>query len=262
MRNLLAGLLVGVVAVAVTAAALLLGMYRASQQVPEFYQRALAHGAAEQDCSERFERQALALHNQVRRSGQWEARFTEEEINAWLAATVPEKFPQALSSGVSEPRVAIEGDIIRLAVRYARGSTSTVVSLAARLHLTDEPNQIAVEIREARSGALPLPLAGFLDEIKAHASQAGIALQWTESAGRPVALFRLPLESPLPDKNETAGRRIQLERLQLLDRALVVAGRTEGADGGPSQPAESLAGSEDQPGEELASPISNETRQR
>jgi hypothetical protein len=237
-------------------------MYRASQHVPDFYERALVHGAAEQDSSERFERQALALHNQVRRSGPWEARFTEEEINAWLAATVPEKFPQLLSSGVSEPRVAIEGEIVRLAVRYQRGGTSTVVSLAARLRLTDEPNQIAIEIGEARSGSLPLPLAGFLNEIKAHASQAGIAVRWTESAGRPVALFRLPLENRLPNGNESAGRRIQLERLQLLDRALVVGGHTEGAEGGPSQPAESLAGSEDQSGEEVASPISNNTRQR
>lgn len=254
MRKLLAGFVVGLLALA---AAVLFGLYRASQQVPEFYQRALVQAATDQECSERFERQALALHNQVRRTGQWEARFTEEEINAWLAAVLPEKFPQLITSGISEPRVAIEGNVIRLAVRYQRGSTQTIVSLAAHARLTDEPNEIAVEIREARAGSLPLPLAGLLDEIKTHAAQAGVPLRWTEAAGRPVALFRLPL-----DGKKSSARQIQVERLQLHEGALVVGGRTEDTESKPAEPTELLAGSEDQPGEELASPASSETRQR
>jgi hypothetical protein len=281
MRKLLAGLLVAMLGVGVAGAAVLFALYRASQKVPEFYQRALVQATADEESSERFERQALALHNQVRRAGRWEARFSESEINAWLAAVLPEKFPQALSSGVSDPRIAIEGDLIRLAVRYDRGSTHAVISLAARARLTDVPNELAIEIREVRAGALPVPLARFLDEIKLHAAHAGFPLRWTDAAGQPVALVRLPLEAKEP------ARRLHVERLELDDKALVVGGRTEeDPKSRPVPEAPSLAESEstpaaqststaqspaefqpgpagaDQLGETVASPPASETRQR
>src|SRR5262245_59115575 len=126
MRKIAAGLLVGMLTLALVAAATLLGLYRASQQVPPFYERALATAATDPDRGDRFERQALALHKQVRHAGHWEARFSEDEINGWLAAALPDKFPQALASGISDPRVAIEGEVLRLALRYQRGSNSTV----------------------------------------------------------------------------------------------------------------------------------------
>jgi hypothetical protein len=261
MRKYLTGLVLCLVSVAVVCAAILFGLYRASQQVPDFYQRALVSTAV-QESGERFERQALALHNQVQHPGHWEARFTEDEINAWLAGVLPEKFPQALASGISDPRVAIEGDTLRLAVRYERGSTSTIVSLAARAHLTDEPNEIAVEIRDVRAGSLPVPLARFLEEIKLNAAQAGLPLRWTEAAGQPVALVRLPLTA------KGSGRRRQMERLQLEDRALVVGGRTEELpDANSLAEAQSLAGSDnqgsdDQASGEVASPAASDIRHR
>ena len=281
MRKLLAGLLVALLSVAVAGVAVLFTLYRASQQVPEFYQRALGAAAADDESSERFERQALALHNQVRRAGQWESRFSEAEINAWLAVVLPANFPQALSGGVSDPRVAIEDDVIRLALRYHRGSTQAVISLAARARLTDEPNELAIEIREVRAGRLPVPLARFLDEIKLQAAQASFPLRWTDAAGQPVALVRLPLN----DK-EPAGRRCYVERLEVGDRALVVGGRTEEVpETQPSPAAPSLAqpryipeapalaeadskaeiqrhAGTAQPVEAVASPAASETRQR
>jgi hypothetical protein len=257
MRKFLVALLVTTLAIVAVCAALLVGLYRASQQVPDFYQRALVTTAADREGSERFERQALALHNQVRHPGQWEARFTEDEINAWLAAVLPEKFPEALTSGVSDPRVAIEGDTMRLAVRYERGSTSTIVSLAARARLTDEPNEIAVEIRDVRAGSLPVPLARFLDEIKLHAVHAGLALRWTEAAGQPVALVRLPL-----DAKNSPGKRLRLERLQMDGQALVVGGRTEELPEAQSLAGSNDQGRNDQAGEEVASPAASEIRQR
>jgi hypothetical protein len=92
MRKIAAALTAVMVALAGIGAVASFGLYRASQQVPKFYQRALVSTAAEHDSGERFERQALALHNQARRQGQWEARFSEDEINGWLAAVLPENF--------------------------------------------------------------------------------------------------------------------------------------------------------------------------
>src|SRR5262245_66308041 len=82
--------------------------YRATQQAPQFYREALAAAPRSQhDEGQRFERQALALHNQLQHTGRWEVRFTQDEINGWLASELPEKFPELLPHGVSDPRVAI-----------------------------------------------------------------------------------------------------------------------------------------------------------
>jgi hypothetical protein len=254
MRKIAAALTAVMVALVVIGAVASLGLYRASQQVPTFYQRALVGTAAKHDSGERFEQQALALHNQARRQGQWEARFSEDEINGWLAAVLPEKFPQALAHGISDPRIDIDGDLMRLAVRYERGSTSTVVSLAARVQLTTEPNEVAIEIRDVRAGSLPVPLARFLDEITLRAAHAGFPLSWTEADGQPVALVRLPL-----DPKSFQGRQLTLERLELTDCELVVGGRTE-----ELPPAESIAEvvQPDEPDQEVASPAASEIRQR
>lgn len=251
MRKIAAALSVVMLALAIVGAVALFSLYRASQQVPTFYQRALVHTAAEQDSGERFERQALALHNQVRHSGQWESRFSEDEINGWLAAVLPEKFPQALAQGISDPRIAMEGDLMRLAVRYERGSTSTIVSLAARVQLTAEPNEVAIQIRELRAGSLPVPLARFLDDITHRAASAGFPLRWTETDGHPVALVRLAL-----DPKSFQGRQLTLERLEVADRELLVGGRTE-----ELPPVEAVAEAA-QPEGEVASPPPSETRQR
>jgi len=252
MRKFAGALVIVMLVLIAVSAVALFSIYRASQHVPQFYQRAIVQSYADAESGDRLERQALALHNQARRAGSWEAHFSEEEINAWLAVVLPEKFPQALASGVSDPRVGIDGETLRLAVRYNKGTTTTIVSLAARVQLTAEPNEIAVGIDDVRAGALPVPLARFLDEVTLRAAQAGLPLRWTEAGGKPVALVRLPL-----DPKAFKGRQLTLERLELQEGELVVGGRTEELPA-----ADDLAGSADQPDDELAAPTASETRQR
>jgi hypothetical protein len=38
---------------------------------------------------QRFERDALDLHNQLLHGGRWEACLTQDEINGWLATDLP-----------------------------------------------------------------------------------------------------------------------------------------------------------------------------
>ena len=205
------------------AAISLLSLYRASRHVPVFYERALAvQPEIQKAAGQKFEQQALSLHNQVRQSGRWEARFTQDEINGWLAADLPVKFPQALPKGASDPRMALGADQVQLAVRYERGATKAVVSLAGRVQLTAEPNELAVRVDGVRAGALPLPLSEFRDEIAERAAKAGVPIRWTEAEGVPVALVRLPLEP-----REFGGRRLVVEELRVTDGELFVAGRTE-----------------------------------
>lgn len=198
-------------------------LYRASRHVPEFYQQALAiEPELQQAAGQKFEQQALALHNQARHAGRWEARFTQDEINGWLAADLPAKFPKVLPRGVSDPRIALDETQVQLAVRYERGDTKTVVSLSSQVQLTAEPNELAVRIDSVRAGLLPLPFAQFRDDIAERAAKAGVPIRWTEAAGAPVALVRLPL-----NPRDFGGRSLIVEELRLTKGELIVAGRTE-----------------------------------
>jgi len=221
MRKLARPLLIALPCAAVALLIALWCVYRASQQAPVFYQQALAREPASlEDDGQQFERQVLALHNQLSTPGDWEVRFTQNEINGWLATDLPGKFPRALPSGISDPRVAIIGNEIHLAVHYRRGGVDTVVSLAGEASLTNQPNEIAVRIDHARAGMLPVPLGNFVQEIGERAERANIRLRWTEVNGAPVALIRMPLSA------EDGQRQVVLEQLRLKDGQLIVSGRT------------------------------------
>jgi len=223
MRRFARRSILAAAAAALVATAALLVAYRASQRVPEFYRRALAAPpTAQSEGGQRFEQHALALHNQLHHAGRWEVRFAQDEINGWLASDLPAKFPRALPPGVSEPRIAIDRNAVRLAVHYQRSGVDTVVSLAGQAYLTDQPNEVAIHIDQARAGLLPVPLGKFVQEITERAARAGVPLRWTEAHGAPVALIRVPLAL-----DDVQRRQFVLEQLRLGDGELVVAGRTE-----------------------------------
>ncbi len=248
MRNIVRRLLVIAAMLVLGVAGLLVGVYLAVRRAPAFYQQALA---APRDAlladGENFERSALALHNQLYETGRWQTCLTQDEINGWLATDLPEKFPQALPPGISDPRIAIENETVHLAVRYRRSGVDTVLSISGEAYLTAQPNEIAVRLDGARAGLLPVPLARVLHEITLRAAKADVPLRWTEVRGAPVALIRLPL-----DRDED-GRRVVLEDVRWRDSQLVIAGRTE-------EP--TLSGTSDQQPATAVQPGTKETRQR
>jgi hypothetical protein len=250
MRKLVRVALVLVVLVTAGVAILLTAAYRATQQVPEFYEQALAQQPVEQKAAaDQLERQVLELHNEARKPGRWEARFSQEQINGWLAADLPEKFPGALPDGVSAPRVAIEPNHMQLAVRYEQGDVSTVLSLTGDAHLTDRPNEVAIQIEHVRAGAFPVPLAQFLDKIAERAGEAGLPMRWSEHEGDPVALVTLPL-----DRKEFKGKQLHVERLEIGAGEIVVSGRTDPPKGESSDSGAPAGETETakQPGEETS----------
>ena len=104
MRKLVRLALVLSVLVTAGVAVLLTAAYRATQHVPEFYQAALAEPPVEQKAAaDQLERQVLELHNEARQPGRWEARFSQEHINGWLAADLPVKFPGACPTVFPRP---------------------------------------------------------------------------------------------------------------------------------------------------------------
>jgi hypothetical protein len=201
-------------------------MYRATQQPVAWYEevRYIDPSRAE-SAGDELERHTLALVSDVKRPDErWEAIFTEEQVNGWLAADLVEKYSDSLPAGVTDPRVAIDQGGARFACRYEGDQISTVFNVESDVYLTDEPNVLAVRIHRARAGALPLPLKRILDEATSAAQQRGIPIRWVEQRGDPVALMTVPAHFA-----DVPGQ-LQVDTLLLREGEVYVAGRTVSQD--------------------------------
>jgi hypothetical protein len=78
---------------------------------------------------------------------------------------------------------------------------------------------VAVRIRQARAGALPLPIERVLTAVSEASRRAGAAIEWRQAEGDPVAVISIP--------RPRGGKQILLESLRLGQGKLYVAGQTE-----------------------------------
>jgi hypothetical protein len=200
-------------------------IYSASRHEPQFYQQALRiEPELQREAGDELEQSMLELHNSARDEGRWEAVFTESQVNGWLAADLPEKFPQMLPAGTDQPRVSIDQDQIKIACRYQRGKVNTVISFNLSVNLTTEPNTLAVRVSKVRAGALPVPLKRFLAPITKAGANSDIALRWGQADGDPVALVTVPHKHA-----DYSHREIYLESIEIRDGEVALAGRTQKA---------------------------------
>jgi uncharacterized protein YpmS len=222
MRTVWRRLLYAALAVLVLALGFLGWAYRATQQVPEFYVRQLELEAFQKRAGDALEKQALQLNSQIRKSERWQARFTAEDINGWLAVDLPQKFPQALPSDVQAPRVAIDPEMIQLACKVESPRFTSVVSLGVQPYVTSEPNVVALRVKQLAAGSLPLPLSQYMEQITEQCAKSGLPLRWTEEEGDPVALVTLPLEP-----KDFQDRQVRLEQIELAEGEIVLSGTSE-----------------------------------
>ena len=224
MRSLWRRLTYVALAIVVLVGGFLGWAYRATQQAPEFYVRQLRAETLQRHkrTGDAFERQALQLNNQIRKADRWQARFTADEINAWLAVDLPQKFPDVLPPDVQSPRVAIESEMIQVACRVETPQFSSVVSLGVHPYVTSEPNVVALRVKQLRAGTLPLPLGQYLDRITEQCAQAGVPLRWSEEEGDPVALVTLPLTP-----EDFQNRLVRVEQIELTEGTLIVSGTSK-----------------------------------
>jgi uncharacterized protein YpmS len=197
-------------------AIVLLGLYLAAQYEPAFYREAVeVDPAAQQEASDKMLQQTTALASAVRKRGQWEALFTAEQINGWLAVDLVKNHPNALPPGFSDPRVAIDSKQITIACRFEQNGYSSVLSLTVEPYVP-KPNVIAMRIVKARAGLLPMPLGQVIDRIEKAAHDMHFRLQWRRT-GDPVAMFSLPSGD---------DQSLQIESLRLGEGEIYVAGTT------------------------------------
>jgi hypothetical protein len=161
------------------------------------------------------------LKNDIRTKSEWGETFTAEELNCFFAEmlTSRESMTGLLPGGFHSPRVAIEGDRLKLGVRYGQGFWSTVVWIDLRIWLVaDETNLMAVEVRDLRAGQVGVGTQSILDAIADAARNSNIDVVWYRHNGNPVGLFRF-----FPDQPRPAS---QVLTLELREGKMLVAGRS------------------------------------
>jgi hypothetical protein len=204
-------------------------IYQASQHVPEFYAQAITvDPRAQVQASQEMGARVTTLYNDARRKGEWQAMFSAEQINGWLAVDLVEKHGDALPAEISDPRVEITPDTVTLALQYDDGGIATVFSLGVDVFISQE-NEVAFRVRRARAGALPLPLGDILDRVSTAATELELPLRWTEIDGDPVAVLTIaPADSESDDL-------LILEKIELRAGEIYLSGRTlpGGAESGP-----------------------------
>ena len=216
-RYLILGLLL---AVCIVAGGAVWSAYRASQQVPAFYREAIAQQpTVQKKASDELLQHAAALASDVRKPGRWQAVFSAEQINGWLAIDLVENYPELLETEIRDPRAEISPRRATLACRYTSPELSTVLSLTFDVYLS-APNVVAVRIRTARAGVLPVPLSEVLDGISSAAETVGLPLEWRQTGGDPVAMITIP---PPRDQHD---RFLELDTIELRDGEVYLAGHT------------------------------------
>jgi hypothetical protein len=222
----------GTLAVGAIIAALLGGAYYAAQQVRPFYVQALEiKPEVLERGSRELESRATALYSDARQQGQWQALFTAEQINGWLATQLAANKDSEVPTNIRDPRVAITKDALTLGFRTSSGGVETVVSVDANVFLTDE-GSVAIRLLSVRAGALPLPVMRLADELATACQKLSIPVRWTQQHGEPVALVEMHSD-PIADDPQ-----LYIDTIELGESELYVAGHTELAsdDNDPTKP--------------------------
>ena len=197
-------------------------VYRAWRHEPDFYVEALQAAPEQQAIAgDAMVKNVLDLHNALQHEGSWDATFTAEQINGWLAIDLPTKFADTMPESIKDPRVVIAPDEIRLAFRYVDKKLKAVLSLTVNVQLTDDPNVIAIRVRKARAGRIPIPLNRFIDQLKLAAQHSDVELRWVQEEGDPVALVQIPIEHPSYETQE-----LRIEAIELSQGELHIVGRS------------------------------------
>jgi hypothetical protein len=182
---------------------------------------AVPPGPARIKRSQEFYTEFSELISAIGGDREWDTRFTEEQINSYLN----EGFVQSglserlLPEHISDPRVAIEPDRMRLAFRYGAGLWSTVISIDMRVWISPrEPNAVALQLQGFHAGALPISAQSLLERISEVGRQNGINVDWYRHEGHPVALVHFQADQLHPT--------LQLRTIRLEQGRISIRGRS------------------------------------
>jgi hypothetical protein len=190
------------------------GFYRAAVRLPRDQRQVKA---------KRFMAQSLQLRNDICNEATWEAIFTDQEVNAWLAEDLVTHFADQLPPEVHEPRVVFDVDRVTLAFQLDQGPLSSVIWVVARPHVP-EGNVLELTLEKIRAGFVPVPAERILDRITEHARNHGLDVRWrTGAEGFPIVTIRYTPDSDRDD--------VKLEQVQIQTGQIRLAGHSNHARG-------------------------------
>lgn len=194
---------------------------------PEFYRKALlVDEKLQQKFGSEMERKILDLRNSVLLGEAWSAEFTEDQINGWLAWDMKEKFPDLVPPEISDPRIAVENQSMKLAFRCSVKPFRGVAIIEADVFMTGVVNQLGIRIKSVHSGKIPVPVAAFADQISEQLNRSGIEIEWDTEEDDPVAIVQLPDELIKPQ----GGSYIELQQIVVGTQEISLSGVTHDPD--------------------------------
>jgi len=213
----------------------LLVFYLALRHVPEFYEEALVVDRARLErASDEMLQRTAALASDLKRDGRWEVLVTQDQLNGFLAVELPRNHPELLPERVSEPRVAIDPEGIRLGCRYRQSDGLESVVWVVVQPYVEQPDQIALRITAAKAGALPVPLAKVTRYLSDAAAREGVHLEWLRMGDDPLARVNLP-------ELEVDGHLVHIDQVRLGQGEIYVSGTSQKRPKNPARAPRRLA---------------------
>jgi len=182
--------------------------YRAIVQVPR---------AQQAEKARQFVAQSLQLRNDIINEPSWEAIFSDEEVNAWLAKDLVTEFADQVPPEVHEPRIVFGLDRITLAFELDQGPIRSVIWVVARPRVP-EPNVLELTFEKIRAGVLPVPSERVIEQIVEQAHAHGLDVRREDVEGLPVLVFQYKPNSERED--------VLLEQVQIREGQIRLAGRS------------------------------------
>jgi hypothetical protein len=191
--------------------------YWSSQQAPSFYVEATAPPAkpeVRREQAKSFEERTVKLAEQVREADAWHHEFSQDQINAWLAEELSQRFGDQIPRGVSDPRVRLTDGAIDVGFRAEDPKTHLQTVVSVRLvPLAVSTNQVTVAISSLRAGLMPLPADRVLAEGVARLEAAGWKIVRSTRDGADV--LEIDLTDALPPGATLESLRIEAGRLDV-----------------------------------------------
>src|SRR5262245_34461794 len=222
MRKLSKRLLWIVIILAVVAS-IPAGIWFSLTYQPSYYRAMVLQSREQREGKARkFVAQSLQLRNDICNEPSWEAVFTDQEVNAWLAEDLVRHFADQLPPEVNEPRVLFELDRVIFAFQLRQRGVQSVITVVARPRIP-EGNTVELTLEKIRAGILPVPADNILDRIIEYGKAHEIDVEWSRKDGYPVVVMRY---TPNLDRED-----VRLEELQIRVGQIRLAGRSDRTKG-------------------------------
>ena len=191
---------------------------------PTFYRALVAEVPREQReaKAKHFVASSLQLRNDISNERDWQAVFTDQEVNAWLSEDLVTHFADQIPAEVHEPRVAFGLDRITLAFQFDRGPIRAVVWVVAQASIPED-NVLALRFEKIRAGMVPIPVERLVGPLTERAKEHGLEVRWSTDGDLPVATIKFA-----PGRGRSD---IVLERLSVRPGQIRLSGRSDRLEG-------------------------------